>query len=56
VIYQQDGATPHCSNASLEYFHRYFLGDRLISHCTHYPWPAHSPDLSSSDYFPWGCL
>jgi len=31
VIYQQDGETPHCCNASLEYLHRYFLGDRLIS-------------------------
>ena len=24
VIYQQDGATPHCSNISLEYLRRYF--------------------------------
>jgi len=33
VIYQQDGAapTPHCFNASLEYLHSYFPGDRLIS-------------------------
>ena len=30
-IYQQDGATQHCSNASLEYLHHYFPGDRLIS-------------------------
>jgi len=32
VIYQQDGAASYCSNASLEYFNRYFPGDRLISH------------------------
>jgi len=31
VIYQQDGATSYCSNASLEYLHGYFPGDKLIS-------------------------
>jgi len=31
VIYQQVRATPHCSNASLEYLHCYFLGNKLIS-------------------------
>lgn len=56
VIYQQDGATPHCSNASIEYLLRYFPGDRLISRRTDHPWPAHSPDLSPLDYFLWGYL
>jgi len=51
VIYHQDGATPHCSSASLEYFHRYFPGVRLISRRMDHPWPAHSPDLSPLDYF-----
>jgi len=51
VIYQQDGATSHCSNALLEYLHRYFTGDRLISRRANHPWPAHSPDLSRLDYF-----
>ena len=50
-IYQQDGATPHCSNVSLEFLQRYFPGDRLISRCTDNAWPAHSPDLSPVDYF-----
>ena len=45
VIYQQDGATPHCSDAPLKYAHHYFPGDRLIFCHTNYPWPAHSPDL-----------
>jgi len=38
VIYQQDGATPHCSNASLEYLYRYFPEDMLISRRMDYPW------------------
>jgi len=42
--------TLHCSNASLEYLHRYFLGDRLISRRTDHPCPAHSPDLSPVGY------
>ena len=56
VIYQQDGATPHTSNVSLEYLRRYFPGDRLISRRTDNPWPAHSPDLSPPDFFVWGYL
>ena len=56
VIYQQDGATPHCSNISLEYLRRYFPGDRLISRRPDNPWPTHSPDLSLADYFFWGYL
>ena len=45
MIYQQDGATPHCSNVSLESLHRYFPEDRLISRRADNTWPAHSPDL-----------
>ncbi|KAK8384451.1 hypothetical protein O3P69_009331 [Scylla paramamosain] len=56
MIYQQDEATPHCSDASLEYLHRYFPEDRLIARHTDHPWPAHSPDLSPLDYFLWGYL
>ena len=56
VIYQQDGAIPHCSNVSLEYLRRYFPGNRLISRRTDNPGPAYSPDLSPADYFLWGYL
>jgi len=38
MIYQQDGKTPHCSNASVEFLHCYFLGERLTSRHTDYPW------------------
>ena len=55
VIYLQDGATPRCFNASLEYLHRYFPGDRIISCGTDHAWPAHSPDLSPL-VFLWGYL
>ena len=51
VIYQQDGAPPHCSDRSLEYLRRYFPGDRLISRRTDFPWPPYSPDLNPSDCF-----
>jgi len=33
VTYQEDGATPHRSNASLEYLHHYFSGQsHLLSY------------------------
>jgi len=54
VFCQQDGATPHCSNASLEYLNSYFPGDRLTSRHTEHLWSAHSPDLCPLDYFLWG--
>ena len=56
VIYQQDGAPPHCSNRTLEYLRRYFPEDRLISRRTDFPWPPYSPDLNPPDYFLWGYL
>ena len=42
VIYQQDGAPPHCSNVSLDFLNKYFPGDRLISRRTNNPCPAYS--------------
>lgn len=56
VIFQQDGAPPHCSNASLEFLHNHFPNDRLISRRTDNPWPPYSPDLNPCDYFLWGYL
>jgi len=40
VIYQQDGATSHCSNTLLEWIHCYFSGKRLICCRTNHPWSA----------------
>ena len=31
VVFQQDGAPPHCSNRTLQYLRQHFLGDRLLS-------------------------
>ncbi len=53
--FQQDGATPHCSNRNLELLASKF-GDRLISRRTQRPWPPRSPDLSACDFFLWGYL
>ena len=39
VVFQQDGAPPHCSNYTLEYLKQYFSGDRLDSRRTDNPWP-----------------
>ena len=46
VVFQQDGAPPHCSDHTLQYLCQYFLGDRLISRRTDNPWPPYSPDLT----------
>ena len=44
VVFQQDGAPPHCSEQSLAFLRQYFPGDRLISRRTANPWPLYSPD------------
>jgi len=51
VIYQQDVVASHYSNASLDYFHRYFPANKLISSHTYHFSPAHTQVLSSLDYF-----
>ena len=56
VIYQQDGATSHCSNALLEYLHRYFPETGSSPVVRIQPWPTHSPELTPLDYFLWKCL
>jgi len=56
VIYQQDEATPHCPNFSLEYLHHYAPGDGFISRRTDHPWPAHPLDLSVLNYLLWRYL
>ena len=53
--FQQDGATPHTSNESLEWLHQHFPG-RLISRRCDPEWSPHSPDLNPPDFFLWGYL
>ncbi|MCL4142993.1 UNVERIFIED_CONTAM: hypothetical protein GTU68_009257 [Idotea baltica] len=49
VIYQQDGAPPHCTDNS-------FPIDRFISRGTDFPWPPNSPDMNPCVYFLWEYL
>ena len=51
--FQQDGATPHTANNSLQLLRELF-GDRLISLRTTHEWAPHSPDLSPPDFWFWG--
>lgn len=50
--FQQDGATAHCANETLQLLQTKF-GDRIISRRTQQPWPPRSPDLSACDFFLW---
>ena len=45
--FQQDGATPHTSNDSLNH---------LISRRCDPEWAPHSPGLNPPDFYLWGCL
>ena len=51
--FQQDGATPHCTNANIEMLNDKFKG-RVISRRAEVVWPSCSPDLNPLDYWFWG--
>lgn len=53
--FQQDGATCHTSNASMEVVKEMFPG-KVISKRGDIEWPPRSPDLSPPDFFLWGYL
>lgn len=53
--FQQDGATPHTANVTMQFLNETFPG-RLLSRKSDFPWPAHSPDLTCPDFFLWGYL
>lgn len=48
--FQQDGATAHTANATIEHLETYY-GDRVISRGL---WPPRSPDLTPLDYYLFG--
>ena len=50
--FQQDGATCHTSNESMNEIESFF-DDRIISKAL---WPPRPPDLSPPDFFLWGAL
>jgi hypothetical protein len=49
---QQDGATSHTANPTMEKLKQFF-DDRVMSTNL---WPPRSPDLTPPDYFLWGYL
>lgn len=53
--FQQDGATCHTSNASMQVVQAMFPG-KVISKRGNIEWPPRSPDLSPPDFFLWGFL
>ena len=53
--FQQDGATPHTSNHTLDWLRERFQ-ERLISRKCDVEWATHSPDLNPPDFDLWGYL
>ena len=53
--FQQDEATCHTYNASLQLLHEMF-SENIISQRCPLIWPPRSPGLSPSDFFLWGYL
>lgn len=51
--FQQDGAIPHTSNASIEKVREMFDG-RILSKKGNVDWPPRSCDLTPLDFFLWG--
>jgi hypothetical protein len=55
VWFQQDGATAHTANLSMNALRDLFPG-HLISRFGDVAWPARSPDLNACDFWLWGYL
>ena len=55
TFFQQDGATPHTANLSMDWLRERFP-ERLISSKSDFPWPPRSPDLNPLDFFFWGYM
>jgi hypothetical protein len=55
TTFQQDGASPHTSNAVKQFLTATF-SDKIISRGFTDPWPARSPDITPSDFWLWGHL
>ena len=55
VWFQQDGATCHTTNVTIELLGTVFE-NRIISRNSDVNWPSRSCDLSPLDYFLWGAV
>ena len=53
--FQQDGATPHTANESIDLVKSVF-GNRTVGRRLAVNWPPRSPDLTPLDFFLWGNL
>ena len=53
--FQQDHATPHTANITMEWLDHCFAG-RLISRRCIPEWSLHSPDLNPQDFYLWDFL
>ena len=53
IIFQQDGAPPHCRLHVREFLNETFP-DRWIGRDGPISWPPHSPDITPLDFFLWG--
>jgi hypothetical protein len=54
LIFQQDGAPPHYHNSVTGFLNETFP-NRLIGRGGPTTWPPRSSDLTSMDFFLWGC-
>lgn len=52
IIWQQDGAPPHCKRPVTQYLNVEY--PQWIGKNGTIPWPANSPDLTPMDFFFWG--
>ena len=55
ICFQQDGATYHTAEATLDILHPVFE-DRIISRKADVVWPSRSCDLTPLDYYMWGAV
>ena len=53
VIFQQDGAPPHCALEVPDFLHETFP-NKWIGRDGPIPWPPRSPDITPLDFFLWG--
>ena len=56
VVFQEDGASSHCSKEAIEWLTSQFTSDRLILRNLSFKRPPYSSDLNPCDCFLWGYL
>lgn len=54
IIFQHDGAPPHCGSQVRQWLNRTF--NNWIGRGGTIEWPPRSPDLTPLDFYVWGCM